>query len=215
LLVNSDNGVETYEVVVQPLVSTPIPAAGSRNVNNLLLQAVYGDFSLDYDVTISSDDMTMTATINVSFGGSNFLLNEYGTLGDCAAFDLNIQAMPQVAIADFTDVANYIEGISLFRSATGHDYSDRFESCRSMKHYFSPKVEERLNDNVPVFTPFSGTIAMLNTEEEGFVDDGVTNQRVFISSDSNSAVLVALFHIDLLSSDLVAGSVVTAGQRLG
>ena len=43
-----------------------------------------------------------------------------------------------VEIPQFVDV-NYIElekisKISKFRSGMGHDYSDDFESCRSMKH---------------------------------------------------------------------------------
>jgi len=215
LLIHNDNGLETYEVVLEPLGSTALPATGSRNGNNLLLQATSGDYTLDYDVTISSDEATVTAAIDVSFGGSNFVLNEYGTLGDCATFDLVNQAVPQLATADFTDVATYIEDISLFRSAAGHDYSDSVESCRSMKHYFSPKLEERLNNNVPVFAPFAGTIVLLNTEWEGFVDDGVTDQRVFIRSESNPAVLTVLFHIDLMSSELVAGSSVSSGQQLG
>ncbi|MBJ88555.1 MAG: hypothetical protein CMO98_01730 [Woeseia sp.] len=215
LLIHNDNGLETYEVVMAPLGSTVLTATGSRNGNSLLLQATSGDFSLDYDVTISSDEATVTAAIDVSFGDSNIVLNEYGTLGDCATFDLDNQAVPQLATADFTDVATYIEDISLFRSAAGHDYSDSFESCRSMKHYFSPKLEERLNNNVPVFAPFAGTIVLLNTEWEGFVDDGVTDQRVFIRSESNPAVLTVLFHIDLMSNDLVVGSTVTSGEQLG
>lgn len=215
LLIHNDNGLETYEMVLEPLGSTALPATGSRNGNNLLLQATSGDYTLDYDVTISSDEATVTAVIDVSVGGSNIVLNEYGTLGDCATFDLVNQAVPQLATADFTDVTTYIENISLFRSAAGHDYSDRFESCRSMKHYFSPRLEERLNDNVPVFAPFAGTIVLLNTEWEGLVDDGVTDQRVFIRSESIPAVLTVLFHIDLMSSDLVAGSSVSSGQQLG
>ena len=216
LLVNSNNGLETYEVVIEELGPTPITAAGSRDGNNLLLQVVYGDFTLDYDVNISSDDSTMTAAIDVSIPElGSILINEYGTLDDCAAFDLDTQAVPQVVTADFTNVADYIEDISLFRSAAGHDYSDSFESCRSMKHYFSPKLEERLNDNVPVFAPFAGVVVTLNTEEAGFVDDGVTDQRVFIRSDNNPAVLVVLFHVDLLTDELVVGSEVTAGQQLG
>ena len=215
ILIHNDNGFETYEVALEPLGPAPLPASGSRNGNNLLLQATSGDFSLDYDVTISSDQMTVTAGIDVSFGETNILLNEYGTLGDCATFDLDTQAVPQIVTADFTDIATYIEDISLFRSAAGHDYSDNFESCRSMKHYFSPKLEERINNNVPVFAPFSGTIVLLNTESHGFVDDGVTDQRIFIRSENNPAVLTVLFHVDLMSNDLVAGSVVTSGQQLG
>ena len=47
------------------------------------------------------------------------------------------------------------------------------------------------------------------------MDDGVTDQRVFIRSGSNPAVLVVLFHVDLLTTDLVVGSEVSAGQQLG
>ena len=118
LLVNSNNGLETYEVVIEELGPTPITAAGSRDGNNLLLQVVVGDFTLDYDVNISSDDSTMTAAIDVSIPElGSILINEYGTLDDCAAFDLDTQAVPQVVTADFTNVADYIEDISLFRSA--------------------------------------------------------------------------------------------------
>ena len=219
LLVHNDNGLETYEVVLSQVGLTPIPATGSRNGNNLLLQATTtynsSDVSFDYDVTISSDEMTITATIDILYGELTFRWNEYGTLGDCATFDLDLQSVPQLVSTDFTNVADYIEDISLFRSASGHDYSDTFESCRSMKHYFSPVLEERLNNNVPIFAPFAGTIVELFTEEEDFIDDGVTNQHAVIRSESDPAVLAVLFHVDLLSNDIIAGSQVTSGQQLG
>ena len=117
---------------------------------------------------------------------------------------------------DFTNVGAFIEDISYFRSSAGHDYSDSFESCRSMKHYFSPREEERKNNNVPVYSPFAGTIVQLNTEEGGgFVDDGITNQRTMIVSEDNTAVLAVIFHVDLQSADLSVGSFVEAGQQLG
>ena len=219
LLVHNDNGLETYEVVLSQVGLTPIPATGSRNGNNLLLQATTtynsSDVSFDYDVTMSSDEMTITATIDILYGELTFRWNEYGTLGDCATLDLDLQSVPQLVSTDFTNVADYIEDISLFRSASGHDYSDTFESCRSMKHYFSPVLEERLNNNVPIFAPFAGTIVELFTEEEDFIDDGVTNQHAVIRSEADPAVLAVLFHVDLLSNDFIAGSLVTSGQQLG
>ena len=66
---------------------------------------------------------------------------------DCA----NACAPPVVPVFvdhDVTDLSKLTE-ISLFRSSAGHDYSDGCEPCRSMKHYLSPFVAERVNGNVP------------------------------------------------------------------
>jgi len=44
-------------------------------------------------------------------------------------------ALPKVVTASYfpTDL---VQRVSRFRSGFGHDYSDDFEDCRSMKHYF-------------------------------------------------------------------------------
>ena len=124
--------------------------------------------------------------------------------------------LPKLVKKDFTDVAGFIEDISYFRSSAGHDYSDILETCRSMKHYFSPIEEVRKNATIPIYSPFDGTIVQLNTEETGgFVDDGTTNQRVVILSRENASMLAVIFHVDLQSADLVVGSSVEAGQQLG
>ena len=46
-------------------------------------------------------------------------------------------AVPRFATAFYFDLA-HVERISRFRSGIGHDFSDTYETCRSMKHYICP-----------------------------------------------------------------------------
>src|SRR5271157_4106095 len=55
-------------------------------------------------------------------------------------FDPNAHDLPTLVEADYIELPK-IASISKFRSAAGHDYSDAFESCRSMKHYFRPSED--------------------------------------------------------------------------
>ena len=216
LFITNDDGLETYEVVVQELDAARTEAIGARNDNSLSLEATIDDFSFSYDFAIADDESTITAKVDVAFGNKTIEINEYGTLGDCTENEGGISALPKVVANDFTNVGGFIEDISYFRSSAGHDYSDSFESCRSMKHYFSPREEERKNSNVPVFSPYAGTIVQLNTEEgKNFEDDGKTNQRTIVRSSTNPAVLAVIFHVDFDSDGLAAGSTVEAGQQLG
>ena len=216
LFITNDDGIETYEIAIQALGAARTEVTGLRSGNNLLLEGNVGEFSFNYDVTIAQDESTISLVIDAVRGNKTFILNEYGSLGDCTQHIGGVNALPKVVTNDFTNVGDFIEDISYFRSSAGHDYSDSFESCRSMKHYFSPREEERENNNVPVYSPFAGTIVQLNTEEGGgFLDDGVTNQRTMILSEHDSSVLAVIFHIDLQSVDLTVGSSVEAGQQLG
>src|SRR5690349_9084225 len=70
-------------------------------------------------------------------------------------FDLDPSLAPKFVRFNYID-PDSIEQISLFRSGIGHDYSDDFESCRSMKHYFMPKVQTWAN--VKIFSPVDGTV---------------------------------------------------------
>jgi len=47
--------------------------------------------------------------------------------------------VPRFVATDYIESAR-IARVSRFRSGYGHDYSDAFESCRSMKHYYMPAV---------------------------------------------------------------------------
>ncbi|MAW06800.1 MAG: hypothetical protein CME61_00810 [Halobacteriovoraceae bacterium] len=108
-----------------------------------------------------------------------------------------------------------IDNISYFRSSAGHDASDDFEDCRSMKHYIEPIT--KLNDTNNVYSPFDGIVISMTTEEgNNFSDDGKTNQRISIRPTANPAYEVTLYHVDVLSSlNLTVGTAVNAGDHLG
>ena len=52
-------------------------------------------------------------------------------------YDVDLYGIPKFVNINYIELYK-IYCISKFRSAIGHDYSDDFESCRSMKHYFHP-----------------------------------------------------------------------------
>jgi len=99
--------------------------------------------------------------------------------------------------------ANYIEldkisRISKFRSHVGHDYSDPYESNRSMKHYFVPRRHP-----VTIFSPTKGTVEYLTREWAG-TQVGIRSKRY----------LFVIFHVSLNGS-IEVGTQVSAGQELG
>ena len=71
-------------------------------------------------------------------------------------------SIPKFVDCDYLDL-DKINKISKFRSGMGHDYSDDFESCRSMKHYFNPNVEDY--SLIEIFSPcldaFSHTLKII------------------------------------------------------
>ena len=128
--------------------------------------------------------------------------------------DLNQQTFKSTSsdpldLPEFVDV-NYIEldkihRISKFRSGEGHDYSDDFESCRSMKHYFQPdsSVDWSL---IKIYSPVSGVIVRLYEEWAG--------TQLQIQSSKYPDFTFIIFHVNL-SNPLNEGDVVSEGQQLG
>lgn len=202
----------SYKVVFPILDSNPYPATGSRNGDNLTLNATIQGFDLSYQFTFLNNDQNIEGQILAEEGGHIFILNEWGVRGSCPTVDIESDGIPQFIDYDFVDLTQ-IENISLFRSAAGHDYSDGFETCRSMKHYFAPEL--KINDTVFIYSPVDGTVVSLFTEEENFIDDGRTNQRVVIQPDDQPAILIILFHVDLLDPPVIAGTNVSTGQLIG
>ncbi len=105
---------------------------------------------------------------------------------------------------------NYIElskigMISKFRSGEGHDYSDDFESCRSMKHYFKPKDDVDWS-SIKVFSPVAGVITRLFEEWAG--------TQIQITSTDHPEYTFVLFHVKT-TQPFVEGSSITEGQFLG
>jgi hypothetical protein len=114
------------------------------------------------------------------------------------------QQIPKLVESDYLDLSQ-IGSISKFRSAEGHDYSNAFESCRNMKHYFKPKADADCG-NIKIFSPVSGVV--FHTEEEW------AGTKIDIQPDKYSAILITIFHVRI-RKPLHPGDRVTAGQQLG
>ena len=105
---------------------------------------------------------------------------------------------------------NYIEldkiyRISKFRSSVGHDYSDAYEQCRSLKHYFEPKSNLDWT-TVKIYSPVKGIITRVEQEWSG--------TKLEIASDDYPAFRFSIFHINI-SKQFVVNDKVTEGELLG
>jgi hypothetical protein len=118
--------------------------------------------------------------------------------------DVDADGIPVFVATDYIDL-DQIDRISRFRSGIGHDYSDDFESCRSMKHYFMPKATVDWS-TVAIRAPVAGTVSRLDAEWAG--------TQVRIQSGEFPAFYFILFHVHL-TSDLSVGDSLEAGQILG
>jgi hypothetical protein len=128
-----------------------------------------------------------------------------------STYDVDAKGIPRFVTANHIQLSR-IEQISKFRSAAGHDYSDDFEDCRSMKHYYFPyggdpgQVHEPSWTTIQVFSPVSGTVSKIEEEWEG--------SQIRIRSTEYPAFSFILFHVSLIPS-LKAGDQVLAGQLIG
>jgi hypothetical protein len=139
----------------------------------------------------------LAISLTACIGGDN------GSSGS-EIYDVDASGIPQFVTADYIELYNIYQ-ISMFRSATGHDYSDDFESCRSMKHYFQPGENVDWS-TVKIFSPVSGTVSKIYKEWAG--------TQVQIKSEEYPAFFVIIFHVNL-TNPLYVGDPVTAGQQLG
>ena len=64
-------------------------------------------------------------------------ISDTTTCSEPLYWDVDANGIPKFVTSDHIELSK-IEKISKFRSGIGHDFSDNFESCRSMKHYYCP-----------------------------------------------------------------------------
>jgi hypothetical protein len=177
---------------------------------------------------LTQDSMTFTAELNFGVDGQSFsgafriidanstITSEgilFGNRGECPEYDITNNSVPQFVKKDFTQL-NKIEMISKFRSGIGHSFTDEFENCRSMKHYFSPYANFRKNNEVEIYSPVNGTITSIFNDGHG-ASIGLNNKQIFIRSNEYPAFTFQLFHIDLSDSSIAIGSKVLGGKMLG
>jgi hypothetical protein len=118
---------------------------------------------------------------------------------------LGVPKFVNVVYVDLAQVdstgAPLVNHISLFRSSVGHDYSDSFETCRSMKHYFVG-----LNSSTRLFAPVSGIVAR--------VDAGGAESQITIQADAQPAFWFTIFH-PVFTKTFAVGEHVVEGEFLG
>jgi hypothetical protein len=129
--------------------------------------------------------------------------SENGSNGD-DIYDVDENGIPQFVDVDYITLDD-IHRISKFRSGIGHDYSDDFETCRNMKHYFEPKssIDWAV---VQIFSPIDGCVSTIFEEWAG--------TQVQIRSNMYPAFIFIIFHVNLLDQ-LGVGDAISEGQQLG
>ncbi|MFA5803068.1 MAG: hypothetical protein WC879_00365 [Melioribacteraceae bacterium] len=112
--------------------------------------------------------------------------------------------IPQFVNSDYIEL-NKICQISKFRSGIGHDYSDDFEHCRSMKYYYMPCGGTDWS-SVKIYSPVNGIVDRIFDEWAG--------TQIQIKSDQYPNFIFIIFHLKLLSP-LNVGDKVVAGKQIG
>ena len=123
------------------------------------------------------------------------------------AYDIGSNGVPRFVGTDYIELAK-IERISRFRSGVGHDYSDDFESCRSLKHYFQPSNTVSWA-SIQIRSPVAGTV--IRIEPETLAGGGT---QVRIKSRDLPAFYFILFHVRT-NGQVSVGDTLSAGQLLG
>ena len=119
-------------------------------------------------------------------------------------WDIDANGIPRFVETNYIELGK-IGRISRFRSSVGHDYSDAFEHCRSMKHYFEPKASADWA-SVRIYSPVNGTITRAEQEWAG--------TKLEIVSSNYPAFRFSVFHINL-STPRQVNDILMAGEFLG
>ena len=126
-------------------------------------------------------------------------------------YDVDKNGIPKFVRTDYIELSE-IQKISRFRSAEGHSYSDDFEQCRSMKHYYCPLGGDPGQAHTPswatidIHSPVGGTISRVFEEWAG--------TQIQIKSAGYPAFYFIIFHV-AVANTFTVGDVVAAGQLLG
>jgi hypothetical protein len=119
-------------------------------------------------------------------------------------WDIDKDGIPRFVIINYIEL-DKINRISKFRSSQGHDYSDAFEHCRSMKHYYEPKSTVDWT-SIKIYSPVTGKLTRVEQEWAG--------TKLEIASDDYPAFRFSVFHINL-SKQRNLDEKVMAGELLG
>jgi len=82
-----------------------------------------------------------------------------------STWNVDSLGVPKFVRSDYIELGR-IRRISRFRSSAGHDYSDAFETCRSMKHYYQ-RLDSAAAVEARIYSPVTGTVAFARAEWAG------------------------------------------------
>ncbi len=140
----------------------------------------------------------------ISCGSKNNNADEIANPDSNIPIETDPTTIPKFVNTDYIEL-NKINQISKFRSGIGHDYSDDFEHCRSMKHYYEPFDSVNWS-SIKIFSPVNGTVDRIFEEWAG--------TQIQIKSDLYPNFIFIIFHVKLLSP-LNVGNKVVAGNQIG
>ncbi len=124
-----------------------------------------------------------------------------------------INTHPQFITANWIEL-DKIHSISKFRSQAGHDYSDIYESGRSLKHYFQPYDKYGFtNNNISIFSPVDGILVDAWLESRS-VPGQIDGWHLVIQPLFTSIYSIHLFHINL-EPGIFIGRILKAGEKVG
>jgi hypothetical protein len=124
--------------------------------------------------------------------------------GNSDIWDIEKDGIPKFVAINYIEL-DKVYRISKFRSSVGHDYSDMYEHCRSMKHYFEPYPGIDWS-SIKIYSPVTGKITRVEQEWAG--------TKIEIAADKYPAFRFSIFHINTLAQFKVDDQV-TAGDQLG
>jgi len=176
----------------------------SYSSNNPVIVSMLGDTVFIGNTYLLIPGVSMANACRMDFADTIPYSFNYPHAGD-NPYDADLYGLPKFIRKNYIEI-DKIDSISRFRSGVGHDYSDSFESCRSMKHYFKPRQNIDWAE-VKIFSPVNGIVTDTFAETIG-------GSQVWIMPLGMPAFRIIIFHVDL-GTPLVIGDSVFSGQQLG
>ena len=202
------------------------PAGG----NNYLLMGISQFLSVPYSLyaTNSNYAQNLPTTVSVTgdtlfLGNNNIIVPGISTANACRfvadtipytrnnphagdnPYNSFVYGLPKFIVNNFIEL-DKIDSISRFRSGVGHDYSDSYEHCSSMKHYFKPRQDVDWS-SVKIYAPVNGTVINM-------FPDSTFGMQIWIKPVGMPAFNVTLSHVTP-TIPLTIGTTVTSGQQVG
>jgi hypothetical protein len=159
----------------------------------------------------------LVAAVAIFMVGARFF-----NLGGTAS-KIDIATPPQFIQAEFIDLSR-IGSISKYRSGAGHDYAANGETCRSMKHYFTPISDPTNNwrtnnthglppapdgqNDIPIYSPVDGEVTSIPEEQTPI------GKQIWIRPSNAPNYKIRLFHI-YTYDNITVGTKVLAGEKIG